>query len=146
MGFKNYVLTIMFTIIFCLTAFPTVLALSQHIETNYLPVIDKIQYVQTDATGDNKVLVWGKVNKVRECEFENISFYKKTRYGNELVASERLVPRKYSSAPKGSYDFGPYRVNMTEAELNSTSVIKFLHTCHPLYPTESIVYNTGKMN
>lgn len=146
MGFKKYFITIGVTILFCLTAFPTFVGISQWVETKYFPVISKIDYVQTDDTGDNKVLVWGKVSKNRDCEFENISFYKKTRWGDEVVQSQRLTPRQYTSAPKGDYDFGPYKVNMTRQELESTSLIKFVHDCHPIYLTESIVYNQGKLN
>lgn len=140
MGFKNNLATIVITMIVTLTAFPTVINLAKIIETKYFPVIQEIEFTKVMRDGDQTV-VYGDTVKRRDCHFENVAFYKKTRFGDEMISSERLRPRTVDSAPKGDTRFGPWKVDANKEEFNSIVSIRTLHRCHPLYLTESIIYN-----
>lgn len=144
MGFKQNLFTIAVTVVVTLTAFPTLIGLAKLAETGYFPVLQPLTVTRSVRTSDEGVVIYGRVQKTRDCQFENVSFYKKTRFGDELVSAERLKPPKVESNPVGATVFGPWKVDVTKEELEAITTIKALHRCHPLYLTESIIYNGGK--
>lgn len=140
MGFKQNLMTVGITIIVTLTVFPTVINLSKLTETRYFPVLNQINITRTTRDG-NQTIVWGKTTKRRDCHFENVAFYKKTRFGDQMITSERMKPRTLDSSPVGETAFGPWKVDATKEEFDAIVSIRTLHRCHPLYLTESIIYN-----
>ncbi len=145
MGFKHNLFVVMVTAIVTLTAFPTVLSIAKLAETTWYPVVSSIEMTKVNRTDDNETIIWGRTNKLRDCAFENLSFYKKTRWGDELVPAERLRPPvNPNGGPVGQNKFGPWKVAVPKEEFDAVVFAKTLHRCHPLYLTESIVYNKGK--
>lgn len=140
MGFKQNLLTVGITIIVTLTAFPTLINIAKITETKYFPVLSQLEVSRT-MRQDDGVVVWGKTEKIRDCHFENIAFYKKTRFGDEMISSERMRPRTLDSSPVGETRFGPWKVDASKEEFDAIVSVRTLHRCHPLYLTESIIYN-----
>lgn len=146
MGFKSNLFTIIVTAIVSLTVAPTALQISKYVETTYFPVLNPIVITKTQRTPDGQLIVWGRTEKIRDCTFENISFFKKSRYGDVLVSSERQRERTLPSAPLGPAAFGPWKVDVTKEEFDAIVEIKTLHDCHPMYLSETILYNKGQLN
>lgn len=145
MGFKSNIFTIIVTAIVSLTVAPTALQISKYVETTYFPVIKPIEITKVNRTPDGQIIVWGRTEKIRDCNFENISFFKKSRFGDVLVNSERMQERPLPSAPIGPTPFGPWKVDVTKEEFEATVEIKTLHDCHPMYLSETILYNKGQL-
>lgn len=113
------------------------------LEQEYLPVITET--VAQDVYMDNdKIIVTGKFNKVRNCTLHTISAYltddqdddKKERVNIEILDLGRTKP---IPLPLGNYEFGPWVISPGHLVKTKESrlVVYTTHTCHAFYTSSS---------
>ncbi len=130
-------LTIVVILVTAFVSFPA-------IETRYFPVVEKLDIVKVDQASENRSIVYGQFNKVRQCEYIGISWFKRNSNGVlERVAVELMRRPGDSSSPNrplGMQNAGPWVIDIPQDELRGTSVVELAHRCHPFWTTITRFY------
>jgi hypothetical protein len=112
-------------------------------EEKYAPVVGKAFIRQLDPKGPNTTWVWVEFKKLRNCEFKNLTFYLKDRFGiPHRIEHEFLIDRGAPpvSRPEGIQWAGPWRVNARPEDFIGRVSIITNHKCHPLWETQTQMY------
>lgn len=114
------------------------------VETNYFPVLSKLEFIEIQPVNETASKVRVKFTKRRNCEYIGTSWYKT----NLLGIAERIpmVPIKDPndlSPPNlmvGTQYAGPWLVGMTVEDIKSKSYVLVYHRCYPFWTTTTVFY------
>lgn len=114
------------------------------VETRYWPVVQKLEILSVADAGDGRSLVFGQFNKVRQCEYVGIAWFRRNSNGVlERVSIEtRRLPTDEASPnrPLGEQKAGPWIIAIPHDELIGVSVAELTHRCHPFWTTVTHFY------
>lgn len=113
------------------------------VETIAFPVVGKLQ-VDEIAEVTGKVTMQVRFNKLRNCEYVGISWFKGEKNGSfERVPIELRRPTGDSSSPNrpiGQQRSGPWILSMTLDQMRTNSFAQLYHRCHPFWLTTTDFY------
>jgi hypothetical protein len=117
----------------------------QAIEHAQFPVVGKMELLNIEAEEGNTTLVYVKFDKLRDCKYLGISWFRKLP-GDVLeratIDIRPLTPldRSDTNRPVGTQITGPWRIGIPADVIRSTSTVHLTHQCHPLYVTRTVIY------
>ena len=112
------------------------------IESWLFPVVGRFEIVKAEENGDD-VLVYLNFEKLRDCTFQRLNWYRNRRDTLELLEHQyRNEPSgNPSSRPQGFHSTGPWHikdVTLHEFKYHVKGVVN--HRCHVFYDTVTVVY------
>ncbi len=109
------------------------------LETKYWPVVETLHIERVEAATENRSVIYGTFNKVRQCEYIGITWFARNVNGVlDRVPVEILRKPGDTSSPNrplGVQTAGPWVVAIPPQELLGTSVVELTHRCHPFWTT-----------
>lgn len=122
-----------------LASIPAMYSVGRIIESRFWPVVVNVS-VEGETTVAEGVTFYVAFDKVRRCEFVGINWYDGARrVGIEFEPNSHLYPK---SRPRGGQYAGPWLVRDTRS-LHGTRAVA-VHSCHPLWLTETQFYPPRK--
>lgn len=127
------ILAVFFTIITIYTVGPS-------IETKYFPVVSKLTITKTEWRGPEVTRIWAQFNKLRNCEYKGIAWYRGNRNNSERVPIilQRVQGDTSSpNRPMGLQKAGPWDIYVPSYQLQDGSFGELYHQCHPFWLTRT---------
>jgi hypothetical protein len=101
------------------------------IEGRINPVVKKVQITYIE---NNKI--YGKVDKIRECDLVGMEIYIKDSGNYQLISTE--IPKDLPEFGIGEHSFGPMTVNVSKEHLKK-SRLRLFHECNNYLLTKKSV-------
>lgn len=101
------------------------------IEGHINPVVKKVEITYI---GDN--IIYGKVDKIRECDLVGMEIYIKDSGNYQLISTE--IPKNLPEFKVGEHSFGPMDVNISKEHLKK-SRLRLFHECNDYLLTKKPV-------
>lgn len=118
------------------------------IETSYFPVVDRLNLLSVEEVVGDRARIFAEFNKLRDCEFIGIAWYKGKRDGNfeRVPVTLMRMPGDNSSPtrPLGLQRSGPWVIGMTPDDLRNNSFADLFHKCHPFWTTRTEFYTSAE--
>lgn len=114
-------------------------------ETRFFPVVKTLHILRTEATdGGASSLVWGYFEKVRDCEYVGIAWFRGSRLGNfdrvSFVPVREIGDHSSPTRPLGTQQGGPWKIGLPIEDLETNSFVEIFHSCHPFWVTRTQWY------
>lgn len=122
----------------------TMWTVGPYVETKYFPVVSKLSIERSYQDSDGKSVVYAEFNKIRNCEYVGLSWYKGSR--DSKFQSVRVVlgraegDESSQNRPQGRQSSGPWTISMPLEELKNNSFAQLSHRCHPFWITTTDFY------
>lgn len=114
------------------------------LETRYWPVVKKLEILSVERATEDRSIVYGQFNKVRQCSYIGIAWFQRNVNGvlERVPVETRRRPGDNSSPdrPIGVQAAGPWIVDIPINDLRGTSVVELTHRCHPFWTTVTHFY------
>ncbi len=113
-------------------------AVGGRIEGYFFPVAHLGVIEAHEAVGETWTRIWGRSHRLRHCSFDHLSWF----LGREGEDSRADLVFEEGTKVRGGgrFDFGPWRVQLTPAQLFERSYAIVYHRCHPFWLTETRFY------
>lgn len=127
-----------------LAIWPAIASLGPSLEGRYWPVtdIDRTGFTKYVRENQVKTLVRGVSWRIRKCDFHAIEWFHATSLGQSRVDVELLEKSKVR--PTGYMEWGPWFIHMVPDDLVQSSKVWVYHTCHPLWKTKTLFYDSSR--
>lgn len=109
------------------------------IEGNFYPVVRGTKIVTVTDDGLTSVFE-GTTEKVRDCDFVSIRWFVGQHDGPNRSDAQLLILERDKLRPASAFEFGPWAVRLSEADLRQNSFAEVFHDCHMLFPTVTRFY------
>ena len=108
------------------------------------PVVAKLKILKIEMLTLEKSLVYAEFEKLRDCDYDGIAWYKGKRDGvfDRVLIVTRRDPADISSPnrPLGLQRAGPWEVALTREEILTNSFAELRHKCWPFWSTTTPFY------
>lgn len=108
------------------------------VEGRVFPVTRDTELMRIEPDGVNRSLVWGRSVRQRECSFVRLEWRIGSPHHYAVIDVEFLESSKVRGG--GVFEFGPWRLHATEAQITGRSFATAVHRCHPFWLTETRFY------
>lgn len=118
---------------------PTIDTVGPAVEGKLFPVVALATLTNITPTGQVVTSVTGQTIKLRNCNFVSINWF----LGRPGQPSARVSVDFLDGArvrAKGPYEFGTWKVAIPAELVAQGSYAMAIHSCHPLWNTESLFY------
>lgn len=109
-----------------------------NIEGKFFPVVSHAEIAHAYETENGHTVFFGKMKKLRKCEFLSIQWFMQTEDG-KVKADLKFLDRATVRKP-GDFTFGPWLVQMAPDDLRDRSFAVVYHACHPGWTTATKFY------
>lgn len=104
-------------------------------ETRYWPVVSKLTVEQMVDNGDGTTNIYAFFNKLRDCEYVNIAWYRGRPDGMFERASLVLLRKEGDTSspnrPTGQQRSGPWILGIPADQVKGNSFARLTHRCWP---------------
>lgn len=114
------------------------------IETRFMPVLSKLEFVSIQPDTENTSIVRVKFTKNKDCEYMGMAWYVTNLSGiSDRVSMVPIKDPNDTSSPNrmvGTQYAGPWRIGLTLKDIREKSYVLVYHRCHPFWTTTTVFY------
>lgn len=130
----------MTTVVLLVTLFVSMPA----VETRFFPVVQHLEIDNVAPASENRSVIYGHFNKVRQCDYIGISWFRRTSDGALERVPVELMRRAGDTSsptrPTGRQVAGPWVIGIPPEEVRFVSIVELTHRCHPFWTTVTQFY------
>lgn len=122
----------------------TIYTIGPALETRLFPVVGKLTIERMVAVDPTTTNVSAYFNKIRNCEYLGIAWYRGTRADGfervPMIVMRQDGDDSSPNRPVGAQRSGPWQVSIPMDEIRVNSFVELKHQCHPFWPTTTEFY------
>ena len=109
------------------------------LEGRLFPVTGQAEFTSIETSRPGYVVISGTLEKHRDCNFDAVRVFLGSVVGGNTRARITFL-ESAKTRPTGSFEFGPWEVQLTKEQLLTNSFATATHQCHSLWPTRTIIW------
>lgn len=109
------------------------------VEGYLYPVTGQAAFTRVEDVRPGYTIIEGQLEKRRPCDFDAIAVYLGSITGGGARARITFL-ESAKTRPTGSFEFGPWEVQLTSEQLLTNSYAVVTHQCHALWPTRTVIW------